>query len=72
MSVNFNRTKGKRFNDSKFFKVKVVYDDDPYWDEGIAFYPSYNPGFKNPNKRLLSYQIRQYRTWKYNRKTQWK
>jgi hypothetical protein len=45
---------------------------DPYWDEGISFYPSYRKGFKNPTKRIMSYQVRMYKTWKHNRKTQWK
>lgn len=46
--------------------------DDPYWDEGINFYPIYRRGFKNPNKTIMSYQVRMYKTWKYNRNTQWK
>lgn len=43
-----------------------------YWDEGVHFYPEWKRGFKNPNKRLMSYQVRKYRTWKHNRKTQYK
>ena len=43
-----------------------------YWDEGINMYPRYRRGFKNSGKQLEHYQVRQYRTWKYNRKTQWK
>ncbi len=47
---------------------------DPYWDEGITFYPKHRPGFKNTHWRaqLMSYQVRMYKTWKHNRKTQWK
>lgn len=32
-----------------------------YWDEGKVF-----------RKGLLQYQYRMYRSWKHNRKTQWK
>jgi len=56
-------------------EYKIVTDPDykdPYWDEGVNYYPKYRRGFKNPNRFLLSYQIRMYKTWKHNRKTQWK
>jgi len=43
-----------------------------YWDEGITYYPKYRRGFKNSGKCIMSYQVRMYRTWKHNRKTQWK
>lgn len=45
---------------------------EPYWDEGLHFYPTIRWGYKNPIKQILSYQIRMYRSWKHNRKTQWK
>ena len=45
---------------------------EPYWDEGINFYPKYRRGFKNSNRTIMSYQVRMYKTWKHNRKTQWK
>jgi hypothetical protein len=45
---------------------------EPYWDEGITFYPKYKKGFKNTNKKIMSYQVRMYKTWKHNRKTRWK
>lgn len=51
---------------------RYLYDAPPYWDEGIMLYPKYRPGFKNSNKQLMSYKVRMYKTWKYNRKTQWK
>lgn len=44
----------------------------PYWDDGMIFYPKYRRGYKNPNKYIQSYQIRMYKTWKHNRKQQWK
>jgi len=46
--------------------------NDPYGEEGRNAYPRYRRGYKNPLKQIYSYQRRMYRTWKYNRKTQWK
>lgn len=45
---------------------------DHYWDEGLTLYPIYRRGFRNPTKQIMSYQVRMYKTWKYNRNTQWK
>lgn len=42
---------------NKIFKVKYP----PFWDDGVIF-----------RKGLFHYQYRMYRTWKYNRKTQYK
>lgn len=73
MSVNFNRTKGKNILNHREYKFFVVLDNDPYWDEGINWYPKYRKGFGNcKKKKLRSYQVRRYRTWKYNRNTQYK
>lgn len=44
----------------------------PYCEEGVNFYPKYRRGYKNSKKQIMSYQVRMYRTWKHNRKTQWK
>jgi hypothetical protein len=44
----------------------------PYWDEGVHFYPRWRRGYKNTHKEIMSYQVRMYKTWKHNRKTQWK
>ncbi len=38
----------------------------------VRWYPKYKRGFINPHKGLVTWQVREYRTWKYNRKTQWK
>jgi hypothetical protein len=46
--------------------------DDPYWDEGIMFYPRRNRGTNHCHPQLMSYQVRMYKTWKHNRKHQWK
>jgi len=45
---------------------------DRYWDEYTIYYPKYRRGFKNPIKGIMSYQVRMYKTWKHNRKKQWK
>ena len=54
------------------YKVETRGLKDWYWNEGIIFYPKIRSGFKNSNRQLMSYQIRMYKTWKHNRKTQWK
>ena len=53
-----------------------VYSDplmmDPYYDE-CWYYHKQNEWRNHwKRKRILSYQVRMYRTWKHNRKTQWK
>lgn len=73
MSVNkMKRQRGDSYTDNHTYRVKVVLDDDPYWDDGLVFYPKYRKGYKNSNKRILNYQRRMYRTWKHNREHQWK
>ena len=66
MSVNnFHRQRGDTFTDNHTYRVLVVLDDDPYWDEGLRFYPPYKLGSGNDKKkRILKYQVRMYRTWK--------
>ena len=54
------------------YKILTTVDQDPYPDEGVKYYPKFRRGFKNPHKTILSYQIRMYKTWKHNRKNQWK
>ena len=67
------RTKSNNATSRKEYKVlSNIIDQEPYWDEGLKFYPSYNRGFKNPNKQLMSFQIRMYKTWKHNRNNQYK
>ena len=56
----------------KEYKVITRFLDVPYWDEGINYYPRFRRGYKNSNRQIMSYQIRMYKTWKHNRKTQWK
>jgi hypothetical protein len=54
------------------YKVVTRGLKDWYWSEGIMFYPKKRLGFKNSNRQLMSFQMRMYKTWKHNRKTQWK
>ena len=75
MSVNFNRAGQKWITDRRTYNIKVIYDDDPYWDEGLHLWPNWNTRYEDNWKRrkqLFSYQMRMYKTWKHNRKTQWK
>ncbi len=59
-------------NDRRTYKVFTTIDQDPYPYEGVNFYPAYRRGFRNPSRVLKKYQVRNYRTWKYNRKTKYK
>ena len=62
MSVNFNRAKYNKAKSRKEYRNLLLDDLYPlYWDECITFYG-----------KIMSYQKRMYRTWKHNRKTQWK
>lgn len=73
MSKNRNRAKLKKATcgkDYHLISLKEWYP--PYWDDGINYYPSWRKGYKNPNKRITMYKVREYKTWKHNRKTQYK
>lgn len=73
MSVNFNRGKASKCETRKELKLKVIYDDDPYMDECWGEHRTISERWsKQPNRVLYNYQVRLYRTWKHNRKTQWK
>ena len=73
MSINTNRKRlNKANNNQEYRKLFLQEMYPPYWDEGCHFYPLYRRGFKNPNKQIYPQKRREYRTWKYNRRTQWK
>jgi len=73
MSKNRNRSKLNKSTNGREYKLLVLNLEYPkYWDEGIPTYPKLRLGFKNPNKVLMKYEIRMYRSWKYNRKKQWR
>ena len=62
MSKNRNRAKFNKAQNGRIYKIMVINDAYPlYWDEGKVTYNG-----------LYKYEYRMYRTWKYNRKTQWK
>ena len=74
MSTNTNRAKLKNVITNREYK-RVIYDDKfpMYWEECITMYPQ--SGLRNTNRvspKLMSYQVRMYKTWKHNRLTQWK
>jgi hypothetical protein len=62
----------ERTTNRREYKILRTVDQDPYSDEGWHYYPRYRKGFKNPHKEILPYQVRMYKTWKHNRKQQWK
>lgn len=73
MSKNRNRSRLNKSTNGREYKILLINCEYPiYWDEGIQMYPKIKNGFKNPNKRLMKYEIRMYRSWKYNRKKQWR
>ena len=73
MSKNYNRSALKRVDTSREYKIVLTkFNFPPYWDDGMMFYPLFRRGYSNTNKTIRSYEMRRYKTWKYNRKTQWK
>jgi hypothetical protein len=62
MSVNTSRGKLNKATCSRDYK-RILLDElyPMYWDEGLNF-----------KKGHSSDKYRSYKTWKYNRKTQWK
>ena len=54
----------------KIILIDMLYPD--YWDDGLNFLPRNRRGFKNSGKQLLRYQMREYKSWKHNRRTQYK
>ena len=73
MSKNRNRAKLNKANNGREYKI-IHFNEhySPYWDDGSVEYLKYRKGFKNPIKRIFNYQVRMYKTWKYNRMTRWK
>ena len=62
MSVRTNRMKLKKATCSRDYKRMLLDELYPmYWDEGLNF-----------KKGHSSDKYRSYKTWKHNRKTQWK
>lgn len=73
MSKNRNRAKLKKAKCNKDYQIIYLNELYPlYWDDGIVLYPLNKKGYVNSNKRIPMYKVREYRTWKHNRKKQWK
>ena len=73
MSINRNRAKLNKVNCSRNYKLVFInYEYPKYWDDGFLMYPKFRRGYVNSGKQLYPSQMRAYKTWKYNRKTQWK
>lgn len=73
MSKNFNRAKASKCETGREIKLKVIYDDDPYIDECWGVHRTKGERWsKQPNKALYNYQVRQFKSWKHNRKKQYK
>lgn len=73
MSKNRNRAKLNKANnnvDYNKFLLKMLYPT--YWEENYNLFPRWRAGHERPKKQILSHQKRRYKTWKHNRKTQWK
>jgi len=59
--------------DNRTYNILNNDNTDPYWDEGLHFYPEQSRiTRKFKKKQLLMYQIRMYKTWKHNRSNQYK
>ena len=75
MSINRNRAQLKKAHNRKEYRI-IEWFKEPYWDEGAKWYPKGNRYSHSKRKiwggKHYSYEIRMYRTWKHNRKTQWK
>ena len=73
MEVNrYCKAKCSTTTDRHEYRI-LSHDTDPYWDEGLIFYPNSRKGFGNRKKKqILMYQVRMYKTWKHNRKSQYK
>lgn len=78
MSINTNRARLNKAKTNKEYKaIRWLDNYGPYWDEGVSFYPKYNPGTSKNRKKFwgkqkMGFQYRMYKTWKHNRKKQWK
>lgn len=76
MSKNINRAYLNKAEDGHSYKVLLLKElYPPYCDEGWNYHHSYYTEHWSKKwwkKQITRSQYREYRTWKYNRKTQWK
>ena len=69
MEIDFPPINNRIYNKNNYY-YPHPYDDDCYWN----WYPkktSPKSAWRS-KKQILPYQVRMYKTWKYNRRTQWK
>jgi hypothetical protein len=72
MSKKYNRAKFNKAITNKHYKCLQISLWYPiYHDDGFRYYTKRNRNSKQPNKVLLISKIREYKSWKYNRKTQY-
>ena len=72
MSKNRNRAKLKKAEDGCTYSKMLIQSEYPqYYDDGWHYWKS-SGTHKWKKKQILPYQVRMYRTWKYNRLKQWK
>ena len=63
----------KTTTDRRTYRILHSVDQDPYPEE-YGYYQKHKRGYRGCKKSRLvwQHQVRMYRTWKHNRKTQWK
>lgn len=72
MSKNHNRAKLKKANNNNEYRLLMFnFEYPPYYEEGWSVWKSRGTR-RYKKKQLYKYQVRMYKTWKYNRKTQYK
>jgi len=72
MSKNLNRAKLKKAHNNNEYRLlflKIKYP--PYYDEGWYYWKSKGTR-RYKKKQLHPFQVRMYKSWKHNRKTQYK
>jgi len=59
---------------NKIYKMLYIYDRDPYPEDIWCNHSNQGTsrGSKPSNRCLYSYEARMYKTWKHNRRAQWK
>ena len=67
-----NRARSKKSTNNKEYKYYAYEWADIDWDYGWNAMPDYTRGFKPKRKFVWKSQWREWRSWKHNRKTQWK
>lgn len=80
MSINRNRAKLKKAKNNREYRLINMHVEYNYCyicqKRGGTFYASCHPakryGWHGNGKQVFSTDRREYRTWKYNRKKQWK